>query len=659
MPSAGIICLLYRAYFPHKLQRPYSTMIQTCLRECYAWQLLTLFCNWDLFGASPVTSLLGGARKSFLQLPQQVAREGHTFFLSSVCPVFTDKMPKVKPKLAAGASGKMPKHSLDPSRGNKSFGHGRDRATVNRLQMYKTKSHKRDRDGRIIKDAGDLTSTTPETGAGRTAPNRKWFGNTRVVQQQDLSRLRDAVTETTHDPYRVLLKQRKLPMGLIADCDTDERALAGTQLGLLANEPFEDTFSKKKSRKRPKLATMSLSDLAASANDRLKQYEDEKEAMLEAAEERAKAIAAETPYDPDVKEGLRFDELKSATSEAVFAKGQSRRIWGELHKVVDSSDVIIQVVDARNPVGTRCKYLESFVRRECPHKHLVMLLNKCDLVPTWASSRWLRILSREYPTVAFHASVTNPFGKGSLINLLRQFKGLHPEKKSISCGMVGYPNVGKSSVINALRGKKVANVAPVPGETKVWQYVTLFRSVFLVDCPGVVHDSSRNSEAEAVLKSVVRVESLGTSASEYIPALLNKVDPKHVARTYGIDSWSTPDDFLEQLARKSGKLLRKGEPDVNTVGRMVLSDFQRGKLPWFVSPPDEKADVVRQAGEISSAADMEKPAGDDAKDDFDINEGAGASGRFVSDSYNINALHRDKSTVVANEQDMSKLKTKV
>lgn len=548
-------------------------------------------------------------------------------------------MPKVKPKLAAGVAGRAPKHSMDASRGNKSFGHGRDKATVNRLKMYKRKSHKRDRDGRIVKDAGDLTSTTPEAGAGRTAPNRKWFGNTRVVQQADLARLRAAVTETAHDPYRVLLKQRKLPMGLIVDGDTEERALAGTQMGLLANEPFEETFSKKRKRKRPKLATVSMEDLVKSAAARSQKFDDDADALEEAADARAKALAAETPHDPEVKEGLRYDDLKNATSERVFGKGQSKRIWGELHKVVDSSDVVIQVLDARNPMGTRCKYLESFMKRECPHKHMVLLLNKCDLVPTWVSSRWLRVLSREYPTLVFHSSVTNPFGKGSLINLLRQFKRLHGDKKSISCGLVGYPNVGKSSVINALRGKKVANVAPVPGETKVWQYVTLFRSVFLVDCPGVVHDSSRNSEAEAVLKSVVRVESLGQNASEYIPALLDRVDPKYVARTYGIPSWSGPEDFLEKFARKAGKLLKKGEPDINTVGRMMLADFQRGKLPWFVPPPDE---LVGEDGADLAAEDDD----DDDEDDVAGKDESGSDGEGEK-----------KEHVVVEKQDLSKLKT--
>lgn len=499
-------------------------------------------------------------------------------------------MPKVKPKLAPGVNGTMPRHSMDAARGTAKYGHGRDRATVNRLQMYKTKAYKRDRSGKIIPGAGDLTSNIPEVGAGRTAPNRKWFGNTRVVEQKDLTRFRDAMAKAQADPYSVLLKQRRLPVGLVANTDTEKRALAGAQAGLLANEPFEETFSKQRRQKRPKVGVSSLEDWVSRAQKQNTEFDQEVERKEAEAEERAKRAAADAPLDPNVKEGLCFDDMKNADHQRVFDKGQSKRIWGELHKVVDSSDVVIQVIDARDPMGTRSRFLENFLKKQYPHKHMVLLLNKADLVPTWVSSKWLRVLSKEYPTLIFHSSLTNPFGKGSLINLLRQYKGLHSDKKSISCGLVGYPNVGKSSVINTLRGKKVSKVAPIPGETKVWQYVTLFRSIFLVDCPGVVHDSTKNSESESILKGVVRIESLRGLAAEYIPALLERVEKKHIVKTYGISDWTHPDDFLEQLAKKSGKLLKKGEPDVNTVGRMILNDFQRGKLPWFTPPPDTQGD---------------------------------------------------------------------
>ena len=71
--------------------------------------------------------------------------------------------------------------------------------------------------------------------------------------------------------------------------------------------------------------------------------------------------------------------------EAIFSKGQSKRIWNELYKVIDSSDVVIHVLDARDPLGTRCKSVEEYMKKETPHKHLIYVLNKCDLVPTWVA----------------------------------------------------------------------------------------------------------------------------------------------------------------------------------------------------------------------------------------------------------------------------------
>ena len=82
-----------------------------------------------------------------------------------------------------------------------------------------------------------------------------------------------------------------------------------------------------------------------------------------------------------------------------------------------------------------------------------------------------------YPTLAFHASVQHSYGKGALFDLLRQFALLHKDKKQISVGFVGYPNVGKSSIINTLKQKDVCKVAPIPGETKVWSVCISDKSV--------------------------------------------------------------------------------------------------------------------------------------------------------------------------------------
>ncbi|KAG8588317.1 hypothetical protein GDO81_005949 [Engystomops pustulosus] len=235
-------------------------------------------------------------------------------------------------------------------------------------------------------------------------------------------------------------------------------------------------------------------------------------------------------------------------------------------------------------MGTRSPHIEAYLKKEKPWKHLLFVLNKCDLVPTWATKRWVACLSEEYPTLAFHSSLTNPFGKGAFIQLLRQFGKLHTDKKQISVGFIGYPNVGKSSVINTLRSKKVCNVAPIAGETKVWQYITLMRRIFLIDCPGVVYPSG-DSETDIVLKGVVQVEKI-KNPEDHITAVLERAKPEYISKTYKIDSWKDAEDFLEKLAYKTGKLLKGGEPDRQTVSKMVLNDWQRGRIPFFVKPPN-------------------------------------------------------------------------
>lgn len=156
---------------------------------------------------------------------------------------------------------------------------------------------------------------------------------------------------------------------------------------------------------------------------------------------------------------------------------------------------------------------------------------------------------------------------------------------------MGYPNVGKSSIINTLKKKKVCNVAPIPGETKVWQYVALMRRIYLIDCPGIVPVSAHDSETGTVLKGVVRVENLETP-SEHIAALLSRVKPEYIKRTYNLTAWKDAEDFLAQLCGRMGKLLRGGEPDLDTAAKMVLNDWIRGKIPYFVPPPQPPTSVA-------------------------------------------------------------------
>lgn len=121
-----------------------------------------------------------------------------------------------------------------------------------------------------------------------------------------------------------------------------------------------------------KLASSDLLDLVDHVNKKQKLHEEK------------------NAYKPTLNE-----ESGTSIKDIFLKAGQSKRIYNELYKVLDSSDVIIQVLDARDPMGTRSKQVEEHLKKNMRHKHLIFLLNKCDLVPTWCTKKWVAILSEE------------------------------------------------------------------------------------------------------------------------------------------------------------------------------------------------------------------------------------------------------------------------
>jgi nuclear GTP-binding protein len=175
----------------------------------------------------------------------------------------------------------------------------------------------------------------------------------------------------------------------------------------------------------------------------------------------------------------------------------------------------------------------------------------------------------------------------------------------------------------------VCTTAPIPGETKVWQYITLTRRIYLIDCPGVVPPNPNDSDEDILLRGVVRVENV-ENPSQYVEAMLRKCQRKHIERTYAIKDWTDVDGFLEALARKMGRLLKGGEPDVNSVAKVVLNDFLRGKIPWYVPPPKpegEEDDGIKgrlgRLGEMGRKRkrDEEDLDGDENENDDKVDEG--------------------------------------
>ncbi|KAJ7508448.1 NUC091 domain-containing protein [Mycena galericulata] len=508
----------------------------------------------------------------------------------------------------------------------------RNAKQVSRLKMLNGGKPIRDKDGKIIQAAA-FQKGEDETKPGRVQPDRRWFGNTRVISQSALDHFRTSLSTKKDDPYSVLLRRNKLPMALLDDAANPNLR---KRPHIVEVEPFGDTFGPKAQRKRPRIEAGSFDELSK---------------LGAAAEEEAADAALEngTGTIERLASSIVEPQTHADYHEPIYAKGTSRRIYGELYKVIDSSDVILHILDARDPLGTICESVLEYVKKEKSHKQVVLVINKCDLVPNWVTARYIQHLTPRYPTIAFHASPNHSFGKGSLIQLLRQFAQLHSDKKQISVGFIGYPNVGKSSVINTLKSGKVCRVAPVPGETKVWQYITLTRRIYLIDCPGIVPTSAHDSETSTVLKGVVRVEALPTP-SDHIPALMERVKPIYLSRTYGVPlpdegRWE-PEEFLDKLARMKGRLLKHGEPDLDSVAKIVLSDWVRGRIPFF-APPPERSEALNKS-EAKERARRDKGKGKAA----DVGAGwkglQGADGEVPGVRQNLGTIMQ-KNTFVAED----------
>ncbi len=402
--------------------------------------------------------------------------------------------------------------STNPNRKIKEGSEGfyRSKATIKRLKMYDDKP---DMEARRIRPDKPV----------RIEPDRRWFGNTRTINQKSLEELRSQMENQSHDTYSLLLRKRKIPQSLISPM-TNSSSINKQHTS------FKETFGPHSSRRKPNLQAYTMDEYATTTNKLIETYDigtDDNILRLSEAEKKA----------PDTK---------------YMTAGASKRIFSELHKVIDSSDVLCQILDSRDPLGTRSYYVEQFVKKSCPHKHIVLILNKCDLIPTYATAAWIKHLSKEYPTLAFHASISNPFGKPALFQILRQFDSLHKDKKNISIGFIGYPNVGKSSVINTLKKRVCCKAAPIPGETKIWQYISLTKRIYLIDCPGVVYDVDQ-SETSKVLKSVVRAEKL-EEPMEYIQGVLDKAKKEHLQKLYKVEDWEDSEDFVTQISKNYGKL---------------------------------------------------------------------------------------------------------
>ncbi|KAG7350607.1 GNL3L/Grn1 putative GTPase [Nitzschia inconspicua] len=329
----------------------------------------------------------------------------------------------------------------------------------------------------------------------------------------------------------------------------------------------------------------------------------------------ARATQDRQAFDAKQTNGTEGNDDTTDRSDGKVAAGQqSRRAYlRELKKVVDTADVLLQVLDARDPIGSRIHQTLEDVILSKADKRMVLVLNKIDLVPKEVVGRWLTVLRRSHPTIAIKASkdlgastgdeadATNssmPMGMDGLLQLLKNYArtgGVGGKSKTtIVVGVIGYPNVGKSSIINALKRSRAVGVSARPGFTTSMQEVVLDRNVRLLDSPGVVFDDNT-----ALLGNCVDAESIEDPIPP-VDALLRRCNPQSLIMTYNIPAFPQGDTmmFLAMVAKSYGRVLKGGIPDKLGAARAVLKDWNQGKIPYYTVPPRDAEPDVSKGGAV-------------------------------------------------------------
>lgn len=290
------------------------------------------------------------------------------------------------------------------------------------------------------------------------------------------------------------------------------------------------------------------------------------------------------------------DPSSPLLSPVEATKDQVRKYYLKtLRKVIDESDIIVLVLDARDPEGCRSRLVEEEVRRrEAEGKRLVFVLNKIDLVPKSNAQNWLKHLRHSAPTLPFRSASQNQrsnLSSSTAPALLKLLKAYGPKAGSVTVGVVGYPNVGKSSLINSLKRSKVCAVAAQPGHTKDIQCIQLERGMKIIDSPGVVFDdddypisAKKLEKGSVLLRNAVKAEDIEDPIA-VVEEILNRIDRETIKRIYKLPDYNTTLHFLTMLAVTTGKLLKGGTPDLNSAARQVLTDWNHQKIPYFSTPP--------------------------------------------------------------------------
>ena len=287
-------------------------------------------------------------------------------------------------------------------------------------------------------------------------------------------------------------------------------------------------------------------------------------------------------------------------------ENSKKRFWKEFQKVVKVSDVLLEVLDARDPLGCRLGEIERTIESQfAGKKKFVLVLNKVDLVPKENILRWLEYFRTEgIPVIAFSAAAGGRVAAQEtstsktyedpthrcvhhLLETLKQFQRTEQGgRRRITVGIVGFPNVGKSSVINALKRERVVGTGNTPGVTTTAQEISLQGHVKVVDCPGVV--ISDGTTAETALRNAAKIEHLDDVVGP-CELIMERCGAARIRDMYRLPQHiESFDALIAALAEKKGKLLRGGKPNIDDTCKVLLKDWNDGRIPYYTMPPADR-----------------------------------------------------------------------
>ncbi len=254
--------------------------------------------------------------------------------------------------------------------------------------------------------------------------------------------------------------------------------------------------------------------------------------------------------------------------------------WRKISSAMDKTNLILEIIDARDPWTTRSRKLEDIARRK--GKKLLLIINKADLVPRQILDQWIDIFKRE-GIKATYISARKRLGTLKLRKIIKREAPQLPAEVFIT----GFPKVGKSSIINVLKGHSSASTSSVPGNpgyTKHFQLYKIDRSLYLLDSPGII--PAEGGPLEMALHGYPPEDlrdSIGVAVALLQRAILS--NPKLVKKVYGIDE-KDPIKILERLALRRDWKFKDGEPNLSEAARQIIRDYHRYKLVFYVTPKD-------------------------------------------------------------------------